>query len=92
MKNFLITMSLALFALAWLGLSSGDPAPDFSAINQEGKTIQLSQLKGKPVLLYFYPKDDTPGCTQEACAFRDHFKHYNTAWVMEWRCVLGMLM
>ncbi len=49
----------------------GAKAPAFSLKNAEGKTIKLADLKGKPVVLYFYPKDDTPGCTKEACAFRD---------------------
>ncbi len=49
----------------------GKAAPDFSAVDQDGKTVRLSSLKGKPVVLYFYPKDDTPGCTVEACDFRD---------------------
>lgn len=49
----------------------GAKAPAFSLKNAEGKTIKLADLKGKPVVLYFYPKDDTPGCTKEACGFRD---------------------
>lgn len=52
-------------------LKPGDFVPDFSAKNQDGKTLRLSEFRGKPVLLYFYPKDDTPGCTQEACSLRD---------------------
>lgn len=67
----LIGLSLLLSLAGLLGLSSGDTAPDFSAKNQDGKLIKLSELHGKPVLLYFYPKDDTPGCTKEACNFRD---------------------
>lgn len=54
-------------------LQPGDPAPDFAAPDQSGATISLAALKGKVVVLYFYPKDDTPGCTREACAFRDEF-------------------
>ena len=54
-----------------LQLKVGDPAPAFAAADQSGQTISLAGLKGKPVVLYFYPKDDTPGCTKEACAFRD---------------------
>ena len=50
----------------------GSPAPAFSAVNAAGKTVTLASLKGKPFLLYFYPADDTPGCTVEACAFRDN--------------------
>jgi peroxiredoxin Q/BCP len=52
-------------------ISEGQPAPDFTLPDQEGKPITLSSLKGGPVVLYFYPKDDTPGCTTEACGFRD---------------------
>ena len=46
-------------------------APEFSLKSDTGETVTLSSLKGKPVVLYFYPKDDTPGCTKEACGFRD---------------------
>jgi peroxiredoxin Q/BCP len=52
-------------------LEEGKPAPGFTLPDQHGKTVSLKTLKGKPVVLYFYPKDDTPGCTKEACAFRD---------------------
>jgi peroxiredoxin Q/BCP len=52
-------------------LAVGAKAPAFSAPDQTGKVISLAQLKGKTVVLYFYPKDDTPGCTVEACSFRD---------------------
>jgi thioredoxin-dependent peroxiredoxin len=51
----------------------GQKAPDFTAKDDSGKTVKLSELKGKKVVLYFYPKDDTPGCTKEACNFRDEF-------------------
>jgi len=54
-----------------MSLSEGDQAPDFSMPTDGGGTINLSDLKGKPIVLYFYPKDDTPGCTKEACGFRD---------------------
>jgi peroxiredoxin Q/BCP len=67
---------LALFAL--LGLSPGDPAPNFTAKNQNGKVVHLSDYRGKPVLLYFYPKDDTPGCTTEACSFRDEYSKFQS--------------
>ncbi len=50
----------------------GQPAPDFSAVDQHGQTISSDALKGKWIVLYFYPKDDTPGCTKEACDFRDN--------------------
>ena len=49
----------------------GDKPPDFSLPDQNGQTVSLKSLKGKQVVLYFYPKDDTPGCTKEACGFRD---------------------
>jgi len=49
----------------------GQKAPDFSVVDDSGKTVKLSDFKGKKVVLYFYPKDDTPGCTKEACNFRD---------------------
>jgi peroxiredoxin Q/BCP len=52
-------------------LKAGDKAPPFALPSNEGRTIRLADLKGKPVVLYFYPKDDTPGCTKEACSFRD---------------------
>ncbi|MDP9077240.1 MAG: thioredoxin-dependent thiol peroxidase [Bacteroidota bacterium] len=55
-------------------LTAGDKAPDFTANDQNGKTVSLSDFKGKNVILYFYPKDDTPGCTAEACSFRDNYQ------------------
>ena len=57
-------------------LEVGDRAPDFKTTDQEGKSVSLSDYRGKKVVLYFYPKDDTPGCTKEACAFRDGFADY----------------
>lgn len=54
-----------------MSLSEGDSAPEFSMPTDGGGQIALSDLKGRPVILYFYPKDDTPGCTKEACGFRD---------------------
>lgn len=54
-------------------LKEGDKAPDFQGIGQDEKTISLSDYKGKKLILYFYPKDDTPGCTAEACNLRDNF-------------------
>ncbi len=55
-------------------LSEGQKAPDFTANDQNGKIISLSDLSGRDVILYFYPKDDTPGCTAEACSFRDNYQ------------------
>lgn len=52
----------------------GKPAPDFTATAQDGTTVHLAALEGKPVVVYFYPKDETPGCTREACSFRDTWK------------------
>ena len=57
----------------------GKKAPDFALCDQDGETVKLSALKGKTVVLYFYPKDDTPGCTKEACAFRDHADDFAAA-------------
>jgi len=52
-------------------LKAGDAAPDFAAVNEDDEPVKLADFKGKRVVLYFYPKDDTPGCTEEACKFRD---------------------
>ena len=59
-----------------MALKIGDKAPAFKLKNQDGELISLSDLKEKPVVLYFYPKDDTPGCTKEACNFRDEFPKF----------------
>ncbi len=55
-------------------LKEGDQAPDFSGINEKGETVSLSDFKGQKLILYFYPKDNTPGCTAEACNLRDHYQ------------------
>lgn len=55
-------------------LKEGDKAPGFTAKDQNGKDVTLSDYQGKKVILYFYPKDNTPGCTMEACNFRDHYQ------------------
>ncbi len=57
-------------------LKQGDRAPEFILSDQNGKKLKLSDFKGQWVLVYFYPRDNTPGCTKEACAFRDSFKEY----------------
>jgi peroxiredoxin Q/BCP len=54
-------------------IQEGQKAPDFSLPSSDGGKVSLKDLRGKPVVLYFYPKDDTPGCTKEACAFRDSY-------------------
>ena len=56
-----------------MSLQIGDPAPDFTLPDQNGDLLTLSSLKGQRVVVYFYPKDDTPGCTKEACGFRDRW-------------------
>jgi peroxiredoxin Q/BCP len=52
-------------------IAEGNPAPDLELRTDDGRSLHLSELRGRPVVLYFYPKDDTPGCTAEACAIRD---------------------
>jgi thioredoxin-dependent peroxiredoxin len=60
-------------------LNPGDPAPDFTLADQDGNPVSLSGLRGKTVVLYFYPKADTPGCTTQACGVRDHRPDYDAA-------------
>jgi peroxiredoxin Q/BCP len=60
-------------------LTPGDPAPDFTLPDQEGNPVTLSDFKGQHVVLYFYPKADTPGCTTQACGVRDHQADYASA-------------
>jgi peroxiredoxin Q/BCP len=62
-----------------MALEEGSLAPDFSLSNDNNVTIQLSNYRGRMVVLYFYPRDDTPGCTTEACSFRDNFEVYKKA-------------
>ena len=64
----------------------GRKAPDFTLENANGERVSLADFKGKNVIVYFYPKDDTPGCTKEACGFRDHWKELQKAGVV----VLGI--
>jgi len=54
-------------------LKVGDQAPDFEAVNDQNENVKLSDFRGKKIVLYFYPKDNTPGCTQQACGFRDSY-------------------
>ena len=67
-------------------MQAGDPVEDFTLPDQDGTPVTLSSFAGKPVVLFFYPKADTPGCTIEACGFRDHFKKLQKAGVV----VLGI--
>lgn len=60
-------------------MNVGDAAPDFDLPNQDGDAVKLSSVRGKPVVLYFYPKADTPGCTVQACGIRDHLPDYESA-------------
>jgi len=69
-------MIIAVFLGDIMALAEGSPAPDFELADQDGKAHKLSDYKGKPIVLYFYPKDDTPGCTMEACSFRDNYADF----------------
>ena len=60
-------------------VSEGEPAPDFTLTSDAGEQVSLSDLRGKPVVLYFYPKDDTPGCTTQACGIRDAYEAFERA-------------
>ena len=60
-------------------VEEGRPAPDFSLTSDSGETVSLASLRGKPVVLYFYPKDDTPGCTTQACGIRDAWGEFERA-------------
>ena len=62
-------------------LKEGDAAPDFTTRDENGNQVRLSDLRGQKVALYFYPKDDTPGCTKEACSFRDNYSAVEEAGV-----------
>jgi thioredoxin-dependent peroxiredoxin len=72
MKTILVAL-LGLFASESWGLQVGDPVPDISAPSTSGKKVKISELKGSWVILYFYPKAFTPGCTAEACSLRDGY-------------------
>ena len=64
--------------MAAMTLQIGDPAPDFTLPNQDGTSVTLSSFNGQRVVVYFYPKDATPGCTKEACNFRDYWKAFES--------------
>ncbi len=57
-------------------VEEGKPAPDFELTSDSGETVRLSELRGKPVVVYFYPRDDTPGCTAQACGIRDNYEAF----------------
>jgi alkyl hydroperoxide reductase subunit AhpC len=61
-----------------MAIQEGKAAPEFTLTNPDGKRVSLKDFAGRDVILYFYPKDDTPGCTKEACGFRDHWKAFGT--------------
>ncbi|UBM62806.1 thioredoxin-dependent thiol peroxidase [Candidatus Sulfidibacterium hydrothermale] len=67
-------------------LQKGDKAPDFKGIDQNGNPVSLADFKGKKLILYFYPKDNTPGCTNEACNFRDHYDF----WLSKGYAIVGV--
>jgi thioredoxin-dependent peroxiredoxin len=60
-------------------VTEGQPAPDFTLASDSGESVSLESLRGKPVVLYFYPKDDTPGCTRQACGIRDAWSEFQRA-------------
>ncbi|MFQ4141570.1 peroxiredoxin [Chlorogloeopsis sp. ULAP02] len=62
-----------------MSVKVGDTAPDFTLPSQDGTSVSLKDFRGKSVVLYFYPKDDTPGCTVESCAFRDRYEVFQSA-------------
>jgi thioredoxin-dependent peroxiredoxin len=87
MKALLLLMALISFTTLHCNcvtkqLKIGDLAPDFELMNQDGQMVKLSDLKGKKVALYFYPKDSTPGCTQQACSLRDGFAPLHDAGII----------
>jgi peroxiredoxin Q/BCP len=67
-------------------VEEGKPAPDFELTTDSGESVKLSDFRGKPVVLYFYPRDDTPGCTRQACGIRDAYADFAAAGVV----VLGV--
>lgn len=91
MKALLLLMALISFTTLHCictpkNLKVGDKAPEFALSNQHGELIKLSDFKGKKVALYFYPKDSTPGCTEQACSLRDDFESLKDAGII----ILGL--
>src|SRR5438132_14385882 len=87
MKTLLLLMALISFTTLHCACSSkkpkvGELAPDFALENQDGKIVKLSDLRGQKIALYFYPKDSTPGCTEQACSLRDSFAPLHEAGVV----------
>lgn len=87
MRSLLFLMALISFTTLHCACSSkkpkiGERAPDFELMNQDGEIVKLSDLRGKKVALYFYPKDSTPGCTEQACSLRDGFAPLHDAGII----------
>lgn len=96
MKALLLLMALICFTTLHCTCSNkslkvGDKAPDFELMNQDGEMVKLSDLKGKKVALYFYPKDSTPGCTEQACSLRDDFAELKDAGISPFGLSKGSL-
>ncbi len=72
-------IDLVMSDLSTTHLRAGDPAPDFSSQDQDGISVTLGQYRGKKLILFFYPRDNTPGCTAEACNLRDHYSDLQEA-------------
>ncbi len=70
--NYYVVIAITMTSL----LNVGDKAPDFESVDDNGRKVSLHDFRGKTVVLYFYPKDDTPGCTTEACSFRDNLEEF----------------
>ena len=96
MKTLILLIALMSFTTAQCictpkKLEIGDVAPDFTLMNQDGEMVKLSSLKGHKVALYFYPKDSTPGCTQQACSLNDGFALLHDADIMIYGLSKGSL-
>ena len=73
------TLTLEIQITTMTHLKVGDKAPEFTSVNEDGNPISLSDYRGKKVVLFFYPKDDSPGCTKEACSIRDDYRSIQKA-------------